>query len=63
MSPVPVEILANRPLVVRPTASATLVATRALVIETDADALMEGSAYSCAADGVCQPSARSTRPS
>ncbi|MFC8350082.1 hypothetical protein [Streptomyces sp. NPDC057280] len=55
MSPVPVEILANRPLVVRPTASATLVATRALVIETDADALMEGSAYSGAADGDDNP--------
>ncbi|MGW3037453.1 hypothetical protein ACWDCB_40435 [Streptomyces sp. NPDC001178] len=49
MSPVPVEILTSRPPVVRPAVSATLVATTAVVIETDADALMEGSACSCAA--------------
>jgi hypothetical protein len=49
MSPVPVEIQTSRPPDVRPALPATLVATTALVIEPDADALMEGSACSCAA--------------
>ncbi|MFC8520138.1 hypothetical protein [Streptomyces sp. NPDC057257] len=49
MSAVPVEILSSRPPAIRPTVSATLVATTAVVIEPDADALMESSACSCAA--------------
>ncbi|WP_327691090.1 hypothetical protein OG870_17365 [Streptomyces sp. NBC_00461] len=49
MSSVLVEILTRRPAVVRPALPSTLVATTAVVIEADADALMEGSACSCAA--------------
>ncbi|MEU6376540.1 hypothetical protein [Streptomyces sp. NPDC046909] len=49
MSPVPVRILTSRPPAVRPALPSRLVATAALVIEPDADALMEGSACSCAA--------------
>ncbi|MGW1673315.1 hypothetical protein [Streptomyces sp. NPDC002324] len=49
MSPVPVTILSSRPAAVRPALPSTLVATTSLVIETDADSLMEGSACSCAA--------------
>ncbi|MFJ3775190.1 hypothetical protein ACIPX0_26190 [Streptomyces sp. NPDC090075] len=47
MSAVPVQILPSAPPAVRPV-PASLVATTALVIETDADALMEGNACSCA---------------
>ncbi|MBD0842009.1 MULTISPECIES: hypothetical protein [unclassified Streptomyces] len=49
MSPVPVEILTRRPPAIRPVLATGLVATTAVVIEVDADALMEGSACSCAA--------------
>ncbi|SED65022.1 hypothetical protein SAMN05216489_04017 [Streptomyces sp. 3213] len=49
MSPVPVTIQTSRPPAIRPALPTTLVATTALVIEPDADALMEGSACSCAA--------------
>ncbi|MFI7399067.1 hypothetical protein ACIBW9_00980 [Streptomyces sp. NPDC049541] len=49
MSPVPVQILNSRPPAVRPALPSSLVANTALVIEPDADALMEGSACSCAA--------------
>ncbi|MDN3029391.1 hypothetical protein [Streptomyces sp. S.PB5] len=49
MSLVPVEIQTRRPPAVRPALPSTLVATEALVIEPDADTVMEGSACSCAA--------------
>ncbi|WP_405835256.1 hypothetical protein [Streptomyces sp. NBC_01518] len=49
MSPVPVTIQTSRPQAIRPALPTTLVATTALVIEPDADALMEGSTCSCAA--------------
>lgn len=49
MSPVPVKILTARPPAIRPAAPERLVATTAVVIERNADALMDGSACSCAA--------------
>ena len=49
MSPVPIEIQTSRPPTIRPALPTALVATTALVIESDADALMEGSGCSCAA--------------
>ncbi|MEV5879426.1 hypothetical protein AB0L75_35445 [Streptomyces sp. NPDC052101] len=48
MSAVPVTIT-SRPPIVRPAIPSALVATSTLLIEADADALMEGSACSCAA--------------
>ncbi|WP_172639113.1 hypothetical protein [Streptomyces tailanensis] len=48
MSPVPVTIQTSRPPAVRPVLPTALVATTSLVIERDADALMEESACSCA---------------
>ncbi|MFJ3673988.1 hypothetical protein ACIPSE_46890 [Streptomyces sp. NPDC090106] len=49
MSAVPVQILTSRPPAIRPALPTTLVATTKLVIEPNADTLMEGSACSCAA--------------
>lgn len=49
MSAVPVTIQSGRPPAVRPALPSNLVTTDAPVIEPDADALMEGSACSCAA--------------
>lgn len=49
MSAVPVTIQSGPQPAVRPALPSTLVATTSLVIENDADALMEGSACSCAA--------------